>query len=60
MHNNCEINDEEILGFGGYGPLSVGDSVPNFEFDVFKPGDKEELTKMSIEKLKGAWFVFFF
>jgi len=43
-----------------FAPLSVGDTVPNFEFEVFKPGEKEELTKMNIDDLKGKWFVLFF
>ncbi len=51
--------NEEILDFG-HGPLSVGDSVPNFEFEVFKPGAKEELTKVNIEDFKDKWLILFF
>ena len=54
----CEHHEDyELLDLP---TLSVGDTVPNFEFDAFKPGDKEELTKMSIEDFKGKWLVLFF
>jgi peroxiredoxin (alkyl hydroperoxide reductase subunit C) len=62
MCDNC--NEMDMYDFdASLAPLSVGDSVPNFEFEVFKPaenGGKEELTKMSVEELAGKWFVFFF
>ncbi len=41
-------------------PLSVGDSVPEVEFEVFKPGSKEELTKMSTAEFKDRWTILFF
>jgi peroxiredoxin (alkyl hydroperoxide reductase subunit C) len=59
MCDNCNMSHNDILDFGN-APLSVGDSVPNFEFEVFKPGTKDGLTKMSIEELRGKWFVLFF
>ncbi len=59
MCNKCD--EMNMCDFdSSLAPLSVGDVVPNFEFDVFKPGEKEELTKMKIEDLKGKWFVLFF
>jgi peroxiredoxin (alkyl hydroperoxide reductase subunit C) len=43
--------------------ISVGDSVPNFEFEVFDPkgkGGKEEIKKVSIEDYAGKWLILFF
>lgn len=40
-----------------FGPLSVGDTVPNFEFEVFQ---NEETKKMSMDELRGKWVVLFF
>ncbi len=61
MCNNCEIsNGEDMLGFGGCGPLSVGDTVPNFEFEVFKPGSKEEICKVKVGDYKDKWLILFF
>jgi len=62
----CKENYEmDMYDFdAAFAPLSVGDTVPNFEFEIFKPAEKgnskEELTKMSVEDLAGKWFVFFF
>ena len=48
-----DYNDE--LEF--FGPLSVGDTVPNFEFEAFQD---EEIKKMNMEELRGKWVVLFF
>ena len=37
--------------------LSIGDSVPNFSFDVYQDGDDK---KMSIADFKGKWLILFF
>jgi len=50
----------EILDFGGYGPLSVGDTVPNFEFEVFQHSKTDEIKKVSIEDYTGKWLILFF
>ncbi len=43
----------------GFGPYSVGDTVPNFEFEVYDPM-KDEIRKVSLEDYKGKWTVLFF
>ncbi len=60
MNCDCTCCVYDSNGFDVPAPLSVGDTVPNFEFDVFKPGDSEEISKMKISDLKGKWFVLFF
>ncbi len=40
-----------------FGPLSVGDTVPNFDFQAFQ---NEEIQKMSIDDFRGKWLVLFF
>ena len=40
-----------------FGPLSVGDTVPNFEFEAFH---EKRIKKMSMDELKGKWLVLFF
>lgn len=51
-----EYNEE----FDLYGPLSVGDSVPNYDFEAFIPEGKGDIQKMDFESLKGKWVVLFF
>ncbi len=43
----------------GFGPYSVGDTVPNFEFEVYDPM-KDEIRKVSLEDYKDKWTVLFF
>ncbi len=50
-----EINTMEFDDCGM--PLSIGDSVPNFSFDVFQGKDDR---KAHIEDYKGKWLVLFF
>ncbi len=38
-------------------PLSVGDTVPNFEFEAFH---EKRIKKMGMDELKGKWLVLFF
>ena len=62
MCDNCNIDGGDILGFNN-APLSVGDAVPNFEFEVFDPkgkGGKEEIKKVAIEDYAGKWLILFF
>jgi len=40
-----------------FGPLTVRDTVPNFEFQVFQ---NEEIKKMNMDSLRGKWVVLFF
>ena len=40
-------------------PLSVGDVVPNFEFEVYNP-ESDDIEKKSIEEFKGKWLILFF
>ena len=43
------------------GPLSVGNSVPDFEIDIYDP-TKNDFGKISLEKVKadGKWTILFF
>ena len=61
MCDNCMMNsgEGEVLDFT-HGSLHVGDTVPNFEFEVFNPGEKEDIHKVTIEDYKGKWLIFFF
>ena len=45
--------------FDFFGPLSVGDKVPNFEFQVYNPA-KDEIEKKTIDDFKGKWLILFF
>jgi len=51
---------DEALDLIGFEPLTVGDYIPDIEFDVFIPGEKEELTKSSLGVYEGKWLVLFF
>lgn len=51
-----DYNDELEI----YGPLSVGDTVPDFEFEAFIPTGSGEIKKMNFSALKGTWVVLFF
>ena len=51
---------DEALDLIGFEPLTVGDYIPDIEFDVFIPGEKEELTKSSLGAYEGKWLVLFF
>lgn len=63
MCNKCEM---DMYDFDtNLAPLSVGDSVPNFEFEVFDPkgkGDNEEIKNVAIEDYtgEGKWLILFF
>ncbi len=54
MCENCNYELSDFL------PISVGDTLPEVEFEVFMPGEKEEIKKMSTKDFKGKWLVFFF
>ena len=47
---------DEYFGFGSY---SVGDMIPNFEFEVYDP-EKDEMRRVSLEDYKGKWTILFF
>lgn len=51
-----EYHDE----FDLYGPLTVGDTVPNFTFEAYLPEGKGNSAKMSMEDMRGKWLVLFF
>ncbi len=51
-----EYNDE----FEVFGPLTVGDTVPNFEFSAYLPEGKGEVKEMNMDDLKGKWTILFF
>ncbi len=53
-NNGCEYSIENFL------PISVGDTLPEVNFEAFVPGDKEEIKKMSTADFKGKWLVLFF
>lgn len=57
LETNTMEQYENYDEFELFGPLSVGDSVPNFEFEVFQ---NEDTRKMSIDELRGKWAVLFF
>ncbi len=62
MCEDCNMGYGDMMDFGN-SPLSVGDSVPNFEFEVFDPkgkGGTEEIKKVSIEDYVGKWLILFF
>lgn len=40
-----------------FGPLSIGDSVPNFDFETYH---QDEIKKTNMEELRGKWLVLFF
>ena len=48
--NNMQENKEEVC-------LSVGDKVPNFNFQVFQNG---KISESSFDKYRGQWIVLFF
>ncbi len=50
------INDEEFFGFE---TLSVGDTVPNFEFEVYDP-QKDEVREVSMNNFENSWVILFF
>ena len=52
MESNDTYDEFEL-----FGPLTVGDSVPNFEFEVFQD---EKTKKMNMDDLRGKWAVLFF
>lgn len=54
MCENCEY---DLLDFV---PISVGDTVPEVEFEAFIPGEKEDIKKMNTKDFKGKWIIFFF
>ncbi|PCH91332.1 peroxiredoxin [Candidatus Kaiserbacteria bacterium] len=50
---NTEYYDELEL----FGPLTVGDSVPNFEFKTYH---ENKIKPMTMEETRGKWLVLFF
>ncbi len=50
------MTNEEFYSFNN---LSVGDSVPNFEFEVYNP-EKDTIEKASIKDYSGKWLILFF
>jgi len=53
------MNYSEDMIFDSISPLSVGDTVPNFEFEVYDP-TKDEIRKTAIKDYAGKWLVLFF
>ncbi len=50
------MTTEEFYNFDN---LSVGDTVPNFEFEVYNP-EKDDIEKVSIKDYEGKWLILFF
>ncbi len=48
--------DNEFLALE---PLSVGDTVPNFEFEVYDP-QNDEIKKVALKDYEGKWVILFF
>ena len=49
------MNDEFVT----FSPLRTGDTVPNFEFEIYDP-QNDDIKKVSIEDYKGKWLILFF